>query len=86
MMVILFLIIAGGYSIYQFMVLNKSAETLVEESYITLSALKTMRESIENEDDAILLLILGNWEEGKNKLKKADSSFKIALKMRRCIR
>jgi len=80
MMVILFLIIAGGYSIYQFMQLNKSADTLVEESYITLSSLKIMRESIENEDDAILLLVLGNWEEGKIKLKKADSSFMKAFK------
>lgn len=80
MMVILFLIIAGGYSIYQFMQLNKSADTLVEDSYITLSSLKTMRESIEDEDDAVLLLILGNWEEGKTKLKKADSSFLKAFK------
>ena len=80
MMVILFLIIAGGYSIYQFMQLNKSADTLVEESYITLSSLKTMRESIENEDDAIVILISGKWEEGKTKLKKADSSFMKAFK------
>ena len=80
MLVILFLIIAGGYSIFQFIKLNKSAETLVEESYTTLSSLKTMRESIEDEDDAVLLLILGNWEEGKFKLKKADSSFSQAFK------
>lgn len=80
MMVILFLIIAGGYSIYEFMQLNKSADTLVEESYITLSSLKTMRESIENENDAVITLILGEWEEGKTKLRKADSSFMKAFK------
>jgi methyl-accepting chemotaxis protein len=80
MMVVLFLIIAGGYSIYQFILLNKSADTLVEESYITLSSLKTMRESIENENDAILMLMLGKWEEGKTKLRKADSSFMKSFK------
>jgi CHASE3 domain sensor protein len=79
MMPILFLIIAGGYSIFQFMELNKSADLLVDESYNTLSALKTMTESLQDENSAILLLIIGDWETGIYDLKAADSSFMAAF-------
>jgi len=80
MMPILFLFVAGGYSIYQFNELNKSADLLVDESYNTLSALKTMTESLQDENSAILMLIIGDWEDGIIYLRSADSNFMAAFK------
>lgn len=79
MMPILFLIIAGGYSIFQFMELNKSADLLVDESYNTLSALKTMTEALQDENSAILLLTIGDWNDGIVLLRRADSNFQAAF-------
>lgn len=79
MMPILFLLVAGGFSMHQFLELNKSAGLLVDESYKTLSALKIMTNSLQQENDAILLLIIGDWTDGALSLKSADSSFMEAF-------
>lgn len=69
------LIIAGAMSIYEFSLINKSVEVLIDDNYKTIEASKTMIESLEREDSGILLLVSGNWKKGRTIMKSADSLF-----------
>jgi len=61
--------------LYQFMILNHSVESLVEDNYKTIKACKGMLEALEREDSGILMLSMGNWKEGREILMLADSTF-----------
>lgn len=75
------LIIAGFMSIYEFSKLSGSVNALIEDNYKTIEASKTMIEALEREDSGILLLVSGQWKEGRDILKSADSLFYDAFEV-----
>ncbi len=79
MLLTVMLAIAGVISIFEFRWLSNSVHGLIQDNYKSIEASKTMIEALEREDSGILLLMLGEWEEGRTILKLADSSFLTAL-------
>lgn len=77
----LMLFLAGIWSIYELSAIGGSGQKLLRENYRSIQAAKMMLESLEREDSAILLLLLGKWQEGRTILNAADSSFNAALQM-----
>lgn len=75
MLLIAMLAVAGIISILEFRWLSNSVHGLIENNYKSIEASKTMVESLEREDSGILLLMLGEWKEGREILKSADSLF-----------
>ncbi len=70
------LVIAGSMSIYELLQLREKTATAIDANYIALNGLNTMLKAVESEDRAVLLLLLGQWEDGRNQLSRADSIFR----------
>lgn len=79
MLLIVMLSVAGIISIYEFKMLGGSVHGLIEDNYKTIEAAKTMNDALEREDSGILLLLLGQWEQGRAILTAADSVFNKAF-------
>lgn len=79
MLLIALLAIAGTISIIEFRWLSNSVHGLIQDNYKSIEASKTMIEALEREDSGVLLLLLGEWEEGRGILKSADSLFLSAF-------
>ena len=75
----LMLAVAGSWSIYEFSKLGSYVQTILDENYKSIYAAKMMKEALEREDSGILLLLLGNWEQGREILEVADSLFVAEL-------
>ncbi|MCF8378720.1 MAG: HAMP domain-containing protein [Bacteroidales bacterium] len=75
MLLIAMLAVAGTISIAEFRWLSNSVHGLIQDNYKSIEASKSMIEALEREDSGILLLLLGEWEEGREILKSADSLF-----------
>jgi HAMP domain-containing protein len=75
MVLIIVLISAGIISIVEFTRLSHSVSSLIEDNYKTIEASKSMLEALEREDSGILMLLLGQWENGRKILSEADSAF-----------
>jgi len=71
----LMLLIAGSWSIYELKSIGSSVQRILDENYQSIRAAKVMKEALEREDSAVLLLMLGHWEEGRRLLSSADSLF-----------
>jgi NtrC-family two-component system sensor histidine kinase KinB len=69
------LFIAGIWSIYELNSIGTSIPRMLDENYQSIHAAKKMTEALEREDSAILLLLLGKWDEGRSILASADSLF-----------
>src|SRR3989339_718530 len=69
------LIIAGVISVFELSHVGKSVQKLLDENYKSIDAANNMIEALEREDSGILLLILGNWGEGRKTIHDADSVF-----------
>jgi NtrC-family two-component system sensor histidine kinase KinB len=69
------LLIAGIWSIYELNAIGASVPKMLTENYQSINAAKKMSEALEREDSAILLLLLGKWQEGRSILTNADSVF-----------
>ncbi|RCW38362.1 MCP four helix bundle domain-containing protein [Marinilabilia salmonicolor] len=81
MLLIAMLAIAGAISILEFRWLSNSVHGLIEDNYKSIEASKKMAEALEREDSGILLLMLGEWEEGRDIIESADRSFQAAFKV-----
>jgi NtrC-family two-component system sensor histidine kinase KinB len=77
---ILMLLIAGIWSIYELNAIGSSVPKMLAENYQSINAAKKMSEALEREDSAILLLLLGRWQEGRSILNNADSLFSANFK------
>ncbi len=75
MLLVSLLIVAGSVSILEFMKLSTSFTEILENNYKSIEASKTMLEALEREDSGILMLLLGEWEEGRTILKESDKVF-----------
>jgi hypothetical protein len=69
------LLIAGIWSIYELHLIGSSVQNILDENYKSIHAAKKMNEALEREDSAILLLLLGKWQEGRRILNSADSLY-----------
>lgn len=79
MLLTLMLAIAGTISIVSFRWLSNSVHGLIQDNYKSIEASKKMIEALEREDSGVLMLILGEWNEGRKILKSADSLFLSAF-------
>ncbi|MCF8373843.1 MAG: MCP four helix bundle domain-containing protein [Bacteroidales bacterium] len=78
-LLILMLVVAGVISIIEFTKLSNSVNALIEDNYKTIEASKSMIEALEREDSGVLLLLLGEWDQGREIISAADSSFNKAF-------
>lgn len=72
---------SGSMILYQFLVLNKSISALIENNYKTIKACQAMLEALEREDSGVLLLSLGEWQNGRGILNQADSAFQVSFRI-----
>jgi NtrC-family two-component system sensor histidine kinase KinB len=79
--VAMLLIVAGFWSIKGFNELGVSVQGVLDENYQTIRAMHRMGEALERQDSAILLLMQGHWEDGRDQIFKADSVFNHSLKI-----
>jgi HAMP domain-containing protein len=66
---------AGVWSIYEFGSISSSVKGILDDNYRSINAAKMMLEALEREDSGILLLVAGEWREGRKIVVSADSSF-----------
>jgi HAMP domain-containing protein len=69
------LFVAGAWSIYELRTVGTSVQRLLDDNYKSIHAARLMIEALEREDSAVLLLLSGNWKEGREIIEPADSSF-----------
>ncbi|MFH0844642.1 MAG: hypothetical protein ABIG67_06785 [Pseudomonadota bacterium] len=69
------LFVAGIWSIYELRTLGTSVQMLLDDNYKSINAAKMMIVALEREDSGILLLLSGNWEEGRSIMEPADTLF-----------
>ncbi len=77
--VICMLAAAGGVSIYEFVRISNLVQALIKDNYKTIQAGKSMLEALERKDSGVLLLLLGQFNQGTEVLKSADTTFRDAL-------
>ncbi len=75
MILAIMLLIAGFISIHEFMNIGNYVQKLLDDNYRSIEASRTMVEALEREDSGILLLLMGNWDEGRRILKEGDNLF-----------
>lgn len=75
----LMLFTAGLWSIYELNLISTSVQKILDDNYQSIHAAKVMKEAVEREDSAILLLLLGKWKEGRSIMNSADSLFNEKL-------
>lgn len=73
------LLIAGTWSIVEVKSVGTTVSDILDENYKSISAGKSMKDALEREDSAILLLLLGKKVDAVNILTSADSTFKSAF-------
>ncbi len=76
----LMLLVAGAMSIYELVQLRNKTVATIDGNYFALNRLNTMLKSVEKEDRAVLLLLLGQWEDGRQALGAADSAFNVTYR------
>jgi len=70
------LFIAGVWSIYELRFVGSSVQKMLDDNYKSISAAKMMIEGLERQDSAVLLLLLGKWEEGRSIIRSGDELFR----------
>jgi methyl-accepting chemotaxis protein len=76
---ILILLIPGVWTIYKLDTIGVSIQKILDDNYASAQAAKSMLEALEREDSGILLLMLGQWEDGREIIEKADRQFEEQL-------
>ena len=80
LILVVMLIIAGIWSIYELRIVGSSVQKLLDDNYMSINAAKRMIMALEREDSAVLLLLSGNWKEGRSILETGDEEFMEGLK------
>lgn len=79
LVVIAMLAAAGGVSIYEFARISGLVQALIKDNYKTINAGKTMLEALERQESGVLLLLLGQFNQGSVIIRETDSTFQKAL-------
>lgn len=77
------LFLAGVWSIDELTSVGTSVQKLIKDNYESINAARVMTEALEREDSAVLLLLSGNWDEGRAIVQSADLAFLEALQVAR---
>ncbi|MCF8062673.1 MAG: MCP four helix bundle domain-containing protein [Deltaproteobacteria bacterium] len=75
MILVATLFVAGVWSMYQLTTIGASVQGILDDNYRSINASKKMIEALEREDSAVLLLLSGEWKEGREILKSAHKAF-----------
>ena len=75
LLLVAMLIVAGRLSIIEFSKISRLVRDLMEDNYKSIEATKSMLEALEREDSGVLLLLHGNWEQGRATIDHGDSLF-----------
>ncbi|MGM0665289.1 MAG: hypothetical protein ACQET7_14045 [Thermodesulfobacteriota bacterium] len=75
MTLVVTLFVAGAWSMYQLTTIGASVQGILDDNYRSINAAKKMIEALEREDSAVLLLLSGQWKEGREILKSAHTVF-----------
>lgn len=75
MTLVVTLFVAGAWSMYQLTTIGASVQGILDDNYRSINAAKKMIEALEREDSAVLLLLSGQWKEGREILKSAHAVF-----------
>jgi len=70
---------AGVLSICELNKIGYSVQAILDENYKSIDASKNMIEALEREDSGVLLLMSGDWENGRSIIKEADHDFQKAF-------
>lgn len=79
--IVLMLFFAGLWSINELSSLSGTVDKILEDNYKSINAANSMIEALEREDSAILLLLLGRWEMGRQILASGDSLFQSSFQI-----
>ena len=79
MLLVSLLIVAGAISIFEFISLSRSFNSLIEDNYKSIEASRTMLEALERKDSGLLLTLLDQSDDGQKIIKSADSAFMHAF-------
>ncbi len=80
---VLMLSLAAGYSIIEFTGISHSVKAMLDDNYKTIEASKDMLEALEREDSGILLLLMGQFKEGRGTIASSDSVFQASISFAR---
>src|SRR6056297_1032230 len=73
------LAVAGAYSVYELNKIGSSVQKLLDDNYGSITAAKKMIESLERQDSGLLLLLSGNWKQGRETIATAHENFRKAF-------
>lgn len=75
------LIVAGIWSIYELSQMGTSVQRFLNENYKSIQVSNEMLNALSEENDAILLLLKGDWDKGREMLDRADKNFLEKLEL-----
>jgi len=73
------LFVAGVWSVYELRSVGTSVQKILDDNYRSINAAKMMIEALERVDSGVLLLLSGQWEEGRSIVRQADLAFQKAF-------
>lgn len=79
MLLVLMLLIAGVMSIWELKKMNNLYSNVIDHNYLSIEHALKVTHALEREDSGILMLFLGNRDEGVSVIESADST--VALSM-----
>jgi len=71
----LMLVLAGGWAIYHLNALGTTVQRMLDDNYRSIQAAESMLDALERQDSGILLLLLGDRENGRGILEDGDRAF-----------
>jgi CHASE3 domain sensor protein len=81
MLLIALLMVAGTVSVIEFLKLSHSLTALIEDNYKTIEASKKIQEALERKDSGVLLMLLGERDEGREIINSASKNYANAFEI-----
>ena len=79
MLLIALLVVAGTVSVIEFLKLSHSVTALIEDNYKTIEASKKLQEALERKDSGVLLMLMGERDEGRAIINSASRNYANAF-------
>ena len=80
MLLVLMLLIAGVMSIWELNKMNNSFSNVIDNNYLSIEHALKVTHALEREDSGILMLFLGNRDEGMRVINASDSIIYLSMK------
>lgn len=79
MLLVLMLLIAGVMSIWELKNMNNLYSNVIDHNYLSIEHALKVTHALEREDSGILMLFLGNRDEGLSVIESADSTITLSM-------